>query len=286
MKVCPVLPPNLVGPVRVWTDTPSLKKIALLNPNLHPGGHGQPEDCKARHRVAIIVPYRDRDLHLRQLLLNLHPFLKKQQLDYAIFVVEQIGNQTFNRGKLMNVGFREASKLYDWQCYIYHDVDLLPEDDRNIYSCPIQPRHMSVAIDKFGYRLPYGNIFGGVSATSKYHFQKMNGFSNDYWGWGGEDDDFSSRVSLAGLSVSRYPHMIARYKHMVKYGADVTNPINKCRFQLMKHTRQRWHRDGLSNLKYDIESITFEPLFTHIKVDLLEGDSRKALRKERIGRDC
>ena len=38
---------------------------------------------------------------------------------------------------------------------VFHDVDLLPEDDRNLYSCPDQPRHMSVAVDKFQYKLPY-----------------------------------------------------------------------------------------------------------------------------------
>lgn len=52
----------------------------------------------------------------------------------------------------MNVGFKIASSLYDFKCFIFHDVDLLPEDDRNLYSCPQQPRHMSVAIDKFSYK--------------------------------------------------------------------------------------------------------------------------------------
>ena len=52
----------------------------------------------------------------------------------------------------MNVGYAEAMKLYPCECFIFHDVDLLPEDDRNLYSCPVQPRHMSVAIDKFDYR--------------------------------------------------------------------------------------------------------------------------------------
>lgn len=83
---------------------------------------------------------------------NLHYVLRVQQIDYAIFVIEQKDTETFNRGKLMNVGFEEVRKIYDWQCYIFHDVDLVPEDDRNIYSCPDMPRHMSVAIDKFKYK--------------------------------------------------------------------------------------------------------------------------------------
>uniref|UniRef100_A0A915KBU6 Beta-1,4-N-acetylgalactosaminyltransferase n=1 Tax=Romanomermis culicivorax TaxID=13658 RepID=A0A915KBU6_ROMCU len=151
--LCPIIPPVLVGPIKVWFDYPSWSELSKLYPFVKPGGHGRPENCTSRHKVAIILPYRDRDRHLRAFLHNLHSLLTKQQLDYSIFVVEQIPHQTFNRAKLLNVGFVEAKKLYDWQCFIFHDVDLFPEDDRNLYTCPEQPRHMSVAVDKFGYNI-------------------------------------------------------------------------------------------------------------------------------------
>ena len=35
--------------------------------------------------------------------------------------------------------------------------------------------------------------------------------SNRYWGWGGEDDDMSKRVTGSGLKITRYPVDIARY---------------------------------------------------------------------------
>ena len=56
-----------------------------------PGGKGSPSNCIPRHRVAIIVPYRDRPQHLLTFLYNLHPILLRQQIDYQIFVVEQEG---------------------------------------------------------------------------------------------------------------------------------------------------------------------------------------------------
>ena len=43
------------------------------------------------------------------------------------------------------------------------------------------------------HRLPYRNLFGGVVAFRKDHFELVNGFSNKYFGWGGEDDDLSQR---------------------------------------------------------------------------------------------
>lgn len=36
-------------------------------------------------------------------------------------------------------------------------------------------------------------FFGGVAALTPLHYLKMNGFPNNYWGWGGEDDDISVR---------------------------------------------------------------------------------------------
>ena len=69
---------------------------------------------------------------------------------------------------------------------------------------------MSVAVDKFKYKLPYVDIFGGVSALSKKHFKQVNGFSNQFWGWGGEDDDMSQRVRHNDLKIIRYTPDIAR----------------------------------------------------------------------------
>lgn len=54
-------------------------------------------------------------------------------------------------------------------------------------------------------------------------FKKVNGFSNKFWGWGGEDDDMSNRINQAGYFISRYPINIARYK-MLKHGGSKGNP--------------------------------------------------------------
>ncbi|XP_021922372.1 beta-1,4-N-acetylgalactosaminyltransferase bre-4-like isoform X3 [Zootermopsis nevadensis] len=253
-SLCPPIPPNLNGPIKVLKDSPSLEELEKMFPLLEPGGHYHPEECQARDRVAIIVPYRDRAEHLSTFLLNLHPLLQRQQLDYGMFVIEQGGDGPFNRAMLMNVGFVEALKLYSYDCFIFHDVDLLPEDDRNLYTCPEQPRHMSVAVDVLKYKLPYQAIFGGVSAMTKTQFQKVNGFSNLFWGWGGEDDDMSNRVRHHGYHISRYPANIARYK-MLAHRKQHANPK---RYEFLNTGRKRFKTDGLSNLQYDRKELNLD----------------------------
>lgn len=45
------------------------------------------------------------------------------------------------------------------------------------------------------FRIPYSSFVGGVLAMNETVFQLVNGFSNLYLGWGGEDDDMSVRYS-------------------------------------------------------------------------------------------
>ena len=63
-------------------------------------------------------------------LHHIHPILQRQQLNYQIFVIEQTEVEYFNRGALMNIGFIESLKIDNFDCFIFHDVDLLSEDDR------------------------------------------------------------------------------------------------------------------------------------------------------------
>merc|ERR1719479_427048 len=162
----------------------------------------------------------------------MHSFLPRQQIDYTIFIVEQQGKGALNKAMLMNIGAAEALKSYHYQCFIFHDVDLLPEDDRNLYTCPwSQPRHMSVAINIFDYKLPYDDLFGGATAMTVDQFKTVNGYSNKFWGWGGEDDDMTNRLKQKNLNVSRYPENIARY-WMLKHAP---SPVSRNRFNSMQN---------------------------------------------------
>lgn len=268
LERCPETSPLLVGPLRVEFNTPlSLDQIKEENPNVLPGGRFKPKDCEALQKVAIIIPFRNRDEHLKYWLYYLHPILQRQQLDYGVYVINQDGTEIFNRAKLLNVGYAEALKEYDYDCFVFSDVDLIPMDDRNTYRCFSQPRHLSVSMDKFGFRLPYNQYFGGVSSMSKEQFLKINGFPNNYWGWGGEDDDIFNRLNFKGMSISRPSGETGKCR-MIRHQRDKQNEPNPQRFDRLAHTRDTMHKDGISSLSYQVVKVDKLDLYTKISVNV------------------
>ena len=55
----------------------------------------------------------------------------------------------------MNIGFIEAINLSMYDCFIFHDVDMIPEDDHTLYTCGVHPRLLTVSVttDRVNYRV-------------------------------------------------------------------------------------------------------------------------------------
>uniref|UniRef100_A0A1A7YSM1 Beta-1,4-galactosyltransferase n=1 Tax=Iconisemion striatum TaxID=60296 RepID=A0A1A7YSM1_9TELE len=264
---CPKESPLLQGSVKLtFKSSLTLKDVENENKEMMEGEY-EPPDCMARQSVAILIPHRNRERHLLYLLHHLHPFLQRQQLHYAIYVIHQAGDATFNRAKLLNVGYLEALKDYSWDCFIFHDVDLVPENDHNLYVCDKQPKHMVVGRNATGYKLRYKGYFGGVTAMTRDQFLDVNGFSNSYWGWGGEDDDLRIRVELHKMKIVRPPADVARYT-MVFHKRDSGNQINAGRMNLLRQVPQIWKKDGLNSCSYKTLLLDRTPLYVNVTVDI------------------
>ena len=82
--------------------------------------------------------------------------------------------------------------------YCLHDVDAVPILAN--YACPSQPlRLVTRLVSTHGdARQRNCHYFSGAVSIRKDQAFAANGFSNDYWGWGKEDDDFFFRLLLAG----------------------------------------------------------------------------------------
>lgn len=121
-----------------------------------------------------------------------------KDIDYEIFIIEQSDDKPFNRGKLLNVGYKHAvEKGCDY--FVFHDVDMLPEDVD--YSYSDKPLHLATHLQEHDYETTFFDYFGGVTMFTKEDFKTINGFSNEYWGWGFEDDDLLVRCIKSDLDL-------------------------------------------------------------------------------------
>jgi beta-1,4-galactosyltransferase 1 len=163
-------------------------------------------------KLCVVIPYRDRQMHLEVLLPRLAENLQKSGIDHQILVVEQEDGKKFNRGMVKNVGGKWAiDNGFDYMCF--HDVDMIPVEGRVDYNYENFAVHLAVEVEQFGYQLAYNNFFGGVVLITSEDFTKSNGYSNDYWSWGAEDDDFYTRCICAGVSVKRKPCRFDSFDH-------------------------------------------------------------------------
>lgn len=89
--VCVCVHPSSVGPLRVdFNISVSLDEVRKENPAVQHGGRFKPSQCEALQKVAIIIPFRKREEHLKYWLYYLHPILQRQQLDYGVYVINQV----------------------------------------------------------------------------------------------------------------------------------------------------------------------------------------------------
>lgn len=241
-------------------------EIYAHHPELGPGGSWKPKDCEARDKIAVIIPYRDRQSHLTRLIDFLIPILQRQRLDFRFVVTEQYGNDLFNKGRIMNAAFQFANKL-GVDCVIFHDVDMFPQDDRNPYSCPPTPRHLGAYVNTLGYQLWYKEIVGGVLAIRMQDYFTINGYSNMFWAWGGEDDDMGERIMSKNMTIERPNPETGKYSMLKHVKRKRTAP--KLIYKLLDDSANRIPYDGVNETdKWTIKKITTRPLYYHLYVDV------------------
>uniref|UniRef100_A0A0B7B0I7 Beta-1,4-galactosyltransferase n=1 Tax=Arion vulgaris TaxID=1028688 RepID=A0A0B7B0I7_9EUPU len=265
---CPLYPSDvLVGRLAGIKECVAPEELALMYPDVEVGGRVRPKNCTAAEKVAIIIPFRKRFTHLYILMNNLIPLLQRQLIDARFFIIEQAMPTTFNRASLFNIGFLEALKFDNYDCFIFHDVDLIPLNDKNLYRCDDHPIHFAVAMDKYNYQLPYKTYFGGVVGFTKEQYLKINGNSNLYFGWGGEDDDLYERIINKKYEIARPYNDVGKYD-MIRHIQDSGNEDNCDRRRLLKSATERQDIEGLNTVKYQKMYINVKSHMTWINVFL------------------
>lgn len=151
----------------------------------------------------MIIPYRDRPSHIKAFLVHYKSF--------PIVVIEQDDNEPFNRGWLLNIGFL----LCDADEIIAHDVDMLCSMFcmGKFHASSDYPVHYAGKASQFGYRMPFPGYFGGVVKFTREQFESVGGFSNNFAGWGGEDNELYERCIKTFGQVTYNPCYMRSLPH-------------------------------------------------------------------------
>jgi len=173
-------------------------------------------------KIAIIMPYflsspsSKYENYKKQALENFSKIFKKED-NVHLYIMQQnkeykdSTHVRFNRGFLLNVGFQQAY-LDHCNIFIFHDIDLKPNQAmRHLY---LQYPHFPMHIGYLFQRYRYEKYFGGVNSFSSHDFLRVNGFPNNFFGWGGEDDALRKRLSenhiVPRIPDDQLPEGIAR----------------------------------------------------------------------------
>jgi xylosylprotein 4-beta-galactosyltransferase len=214
---------------------------------------------RRRHKLCLIVPYRNRFEELTQFIPHISKFLSRQHISFSIFIVNQVDAYRFNRAALINAGFLYARSADGGnpRCdYIgLHDVDLLPLNDALSYDYPRDgPFH--VAAPGLHPRYDYPNFIGAILLLKVEDFERVKGMSNQYWGWGMEDDEFFARLKDAKLEVHRPVGINTGTKDTFKHvhSARKRNRDFQFCYNQRDQTRRRDRTSGFHTVEYKVSS--------------------------------
>jgi hypothetical protein len=231
----------------------------------------------------VIVPYRAGKQPQRR--EQLQTFLEEMPrlLPGAYFAIaEQADDKGFNRGLLFNACIRELRLgISDTVCL--HDVDLLPEGGLvGEYTRALLPhtaRHIGHAalttLPRYSATKVTTRSFGGVSLMHYSDYARVNGFPNDFWGWGGEDNVMGLRITRChtpALAVERsvgtlrdlegihsHAEKMQQLRATQGMGRDV-----KAREQ--RYKRGSLYANGMVEAEYEVTSMIQNKNVSHYKI--------------------
>jgi hypothetical protein len=202
----------------------------------------------------ILIPFRDRKPDLKYFLNNSYPLLKKHIEGLKILIIEQVDGKPFNRGKTLNVGFMESESDY----YFTHDVDINPTEEM------IKSTYKKEVLDNsiMGIYTSHCNTLGGIIKMRSSTFEKINGFPNNFWGWGCEDKDLQNRAEFKSINITKNilnndPNKDKYFKIFDAGGRDMRMPNHQFVYNVWNNVtiedREKYiMENGLSTLNYKI----------------------------------
>jgi predicted NAD-dependent protein-ADP-ribosyltransferase YbiA (DUF1768 family) len=224
-------------------------------------------------KTILIVPFRENRFQNRaeQLENFIRAYAPKEGPKASglpiLIVTQSDDGRGFNRGALLNIGFdflaRSSKDRGSFDSFIMHDVDLVfpPEFVEKYYgsaaSGSAASRRQIIHYGKTikGY-YDYDNFLGGAIEFSRNAFERINGFPNHIYGWGGEDDALKVRIASVGSTVYRPDEMKQEAMLALAPGQaetkDIPELVAKYKNEDLLLDESIWKINGLNSLHYTV----------------------------------
>lgn len=235
----------------------------------------------APKNISIIIPFAEfktserRSEQLQKFIeiINTYPFRNRVH----VIIAEQIyPKNKFNKGKLLNAIVDFLTKTSDIEYIIFNDVDMIPDEELFEQYFKTNKTCSFIRLDSDVHKKGYKNnpkypLAGGIFGIHIKNFMKINGFPNNFWGWGGEDDIISERVTVKNgldfIRVDRGEYIstdiyringltdkIQHLKHnnLINDKIRYTNKNGKIVIQGLNYNDEDWMLNGLNSVKYKL----------------------------------
>ena len=252
----------------------------------------------SKKNIAIITCFRDLENgereRERRVYVQLMNKLMAPYCNFHIYIIEQSDDgELFNIGKLKNIGYEIANKKNnngengrnrgEFDHFIFTDIDVIPNYDLMKYLLITPEEPISLAIRGTRYESKDKMIrkvfLGALLNFSKKNIEDINGYPNNYWGWGGEDDSLIDRIRDSGYKNICYPKVgsvIDIEEDLTMKTINIPQKVKNTKKDLEKFEKRfqdltGWKKNGINSLQYKILSeIKISSDITQIKVDLMK----------------
>lgn len=218
----------------------------------------QPSILQKYPKYIFIIPYRNRETHLRCFLNHMPNMLNNFEEDYEILIAHQCDEREFNRGAMKNLGFLYAKEKYPETykniIFIFNDVDtMLGKPNMVDYTT-----YKGVIKHFYGYTFALGGFFSIVGSD----FEALNGFPN-FWGWGFEDNCIHKRALDKHMRIDRSQFYEINHQDILQFFNGIERKIDTT---LVEKSENDNGSNGLSSIQ-NIKYITDTPK-THLNTEL------------------
>ena len=263
-------------------------------------------------KMNIIVAYRNTKTDLRKKQLDVFiqqmTLMFTDRIDFHIYVIEQESNRDdydglpnelkiegtkmakFNLGRLKNIGFKIADSERPGY-YVLTDVDILPSVTSIHLYFKNPPNNKIIHLANRGTSYDTDKKFiGGAISVNENTFVETNGYPNDFWGWGGEDEAFRYRIEVNKFKIGKIKDDRASIIDLEEKTDELNMEKKKSEPAIIKDIKDKlkidnkinWKTNGLSNIDtlYTITDRQNYEKISHIKVFLKVNEEDKSPEKK------